>query len=289
MYPKNNNILAVIVTYNSNIERLNESICSIVKQCEVLIVDNSTDLLIKSEISNLCSFFSINYLPLNKNYGIAKAINEGLLFALNHKFQDILLLDDDSVPPYNLVDVLLKNRNEYYKVIGSRVIVSSNIVNDKGIFLKKSTQEFSTNFAYTTELNSSGTLISVNDLINIGLFDEKLFIDCVDFEWGWRAQSKGYRLIVVDNIAIRHRLGESSIFIFKVPSPLRHYYQYRNVLKMLVNPEAPLAWKLSEFIKLIVKFFIIILLFDNKWLRICYLLSGVRDFFMGKTGKFKEI
>ncbi|END16895.1 putative rhamnosyltransferase domain protein, partial [Escherichia coli P0301867.8] len=39
---------------------------------------------------------------------------------------------------------------------------------------------------------SSGSLTKVDVFKKIGLFDEDLFIDYVDYEWGWRALEKNF-------------------------------------------------------------------------------------------------
>jgi len=79
---------------------------------------------------------------------------------------------------------------------------------------------------------ASGLIIKSATLRDIGLMNDALFIDWVDFEWCWRAISKGYRIIGNANILIEHNLGDEQVHIahksMTVRAPLRHYYIVRN-------------------------------------------------------------
>ena len=57
---------------------------------------------------------------------------------------------------------------------------------------------------YIKDLSSSiiVNIINNNIILDVGLMDESLFIDWVDFEWCWRAKSKGYKtafIVTFDN------------------------------------------------------------------------------------------
>ena len=82
-------------------------------------------------------------------------------------------------------------------------------------------------------LNHSGMTLSGRLFKNLGGFRENLFIDLVDYEFGWRMQMQEIAILDVCQVWLDHRLGQR---VFKskmlpnitVQSPFRHYYQARN-------------------------------------------------------------
>ena len=93
---------------------------------------------------------------------------------------------------------------------------------------------------------SSGTLIHRNAIEYVGLFEEPLFIDCVDFEWGWRARSLGVKLLLVREAFFSHTIGDGLHRYEQLPSPIRHYYQTRNINYMLTRNYVPKLWKMKQ-------------------------------------------
>ena len=90
---------AGIVTYNPDIERLNENILAIYKQVRVVfVVDNGSNNI--DQIEKICSVKKNTYLiKNNKNLGIASALNRIMCQAKNAGASWCLLLDQDSIPP----------------------------------------------------------------------------------------------------------------------------------------------------------------------------------------------
>jgi rhamnosyltransferase len=95
-----------------------------------------------------------------------------------------------------------------------------------------STTDFSKTYIQTAQAISSGSFIVSNSLKSIGLMNEKLFIDYVDFEWCWRATAMGYKIFTISDLVIRHTLGDESKKIFcrkiTVRKNTRYYYMIRN-------------------------------------------------------------
>jgi rhamnosyltransferase len=224
-------------------------------------------------------------MPLGDNYGIAHAQNCGITWAREHAASEILLMDDDSIPSETLVKDLLDTRRDY-KV--QPVVVSARIISSEGKDMSNRAADNSVTLTPCSDLTSSGTLIPLTVFDQVGLFDEQLFIDCVDFEWGWRVRARGLPLLLCNRVKLQHRLGEGTRMGMRIPSPIRHYYQYRNVSKMIVCSKAPLRWRLSQLLRLPVKLFLIALLADHRSKRLRYAAWGLRDFLLGRTGRFNH-
>ena len=104
----NRTICAVIVSYepDESITQLYESIKNQVD--EVIIIDNSSrNKNAKEILLNLSKKIKIIYN--DKNYGVAKALNQGALYAIENNYKWLLTLDQDSEFLQGTYDLLLKS------------------------------------------------------------------------------------------------------------------------------------------------------------------------------------
>jgi rhamnosyltransferase len=106
-------------------------------------------------------------------------------------------------------------------------------------------------------LNGSGTLVPVAVWNAPGGMDEALFIDHVDTDWSFRMRSLGYRLHGVPRAAFVHRMGDASrrVWLFgwrvwPLRSPQRHFFLYRNSVRLMRRPYVPVLWKVWAVAKL---------------------------------------
>jgi rhamnosyltransferase len=276
-------VVTIVVTYNSDVIRLKESLLVLVQQCTVVVVDNSTHGASRDWIRETCASIGVDMLPLGDNFGIAHAQNVGIAWARKRGASDILLMDDDSIAPPSLIPGLLAARSA---ALIQPVVISARTIAANGSDISNCPAKHPTGLTPCLELNSSGTLIPMSLFDLVGVFDAELFIDCVDFEWGWRALSMGVPLVLCDSVFLKHTLGECSRLGFRIPSPIRHYYQFRNVLRMIFGSNTPLRWRLSHVIKLPIKLILITILANHRIDRLRYAVWGLVDFITGRTGKF---
>jgi rhamnosyltransferase len=281
----NAGVVAIVVTYNSDIFRLGKILRVLSLQCTVVVIDNSTRDYSIFQVQNTCVQNGVTLISMGGNFGIAHAQNVGIAWARERNASDILLMDDDSIPPPSLVEDLILERKASPI---QPVVISARTIDTNGKDISNRPAGATLGLTACSELTSSGTLIPVLLFDRVGLFDANLFIDCVDFEWGWRALAHGIPLVLCDRVSIEHSLGEGARFGLKIPNPIRHYYQYRNVLRMIVGSRAPLRWRLSQFIKLPVKMVLITILADGRMDRIRYMIWGLFDFISGRTGRFNH-
>lgn len=274
-------VCGVIVAYETNIARLENILQSLLNQCDVIVVDNSESYVRSSEICACVALYRQSYISMEGNQGIGAAINAGINLAWKIGADAILLLDDDSIPQGNLVNILSECRAPD---VGEMAIFCAKAVDASGREISNIDGQ-SGHLVRCRDLMSSGTLIRRSLLERIGLFDEKLFIDCVDFDWGWRAKRLGISIYICRKTSITHKLGEGRIAGLRFPSPVRHYYQYRNILHMMTRSYTPWAWRASQSIKLITKLILILLLMQDKRLRLNYAFMGMCDAIRGRNGQ----
>lgn len=278
-------VTAIVVTYNSEVSMLDAVLSALSPQCKLLIVDNSTNSNSTVEIRELAGLHGAECLSLGSNFGIAYAQNRGIEHALKNGAADVLLMDDDSVAPPDLVRGLMTARAQFPM---QPIVISARIVDEQGRDMSNRQAQPEKCLTPCSELTSSGTLIPANVFERVGLFDESLFIDCVDFEWGWRALAEGIPLMLSNIDSIGHRLGEGKRFGLRIPSPIRHYYQYRNVTRIIFRSEAPWRWRLQQLVKLPVKLFLIALITDQPFVRLRYAAWGLCDALSNRTGQFNH-
>lgn len=277
----------VIVTYNSNVERLKLILNALVDDgIKYFVSDNSTSMDKKEAIYQLCSECNAQFIDMKGNVGIAKAQNVGIQSAIDYGCDNLLLLDDDSIPSSNMLFELLKSRASYVDAYGKLPVICADAIAEDGRCLSHVGIKLLEDVYVYRDIISSGTLVSNEIFELVGLHEERLFIDCVDYEWGWRAANLGVDIILCKKAVLNHRLGNGRVKAINAGygSPVRHYYQYRNILYMMGRKYVPSTWKLSQLIKLIVKPVLMILFFDKKTLRLKYALRGFLDFIKKRYG-----
>ena len=232
-------IVAGIVLYNPEINRLMENIACIYKQVDkVLLVDNnsnniegikkSINLFIKqNNISN--TFFKIIYNK--KNEGIAYALNEILNYAYDNKYEWFITLDQDSIAR----DKLIENYKKYINV--NKIAMMTCVIRDRNfseIHFPKN------NFEYISRCITSGAFNNTEILKKIGGFDNYLFIDSVDFDICAMIIENGYKIIKINYEGLLHEVGHAIIvrpflrreFVYN-HSPQRVYYIIRNSIILM--------------------------------------------------------
>jgi rhamnosyltransferase len=134
-------------------------------------------------------------------------------------------------------------------------------------------------------LISSGSLISLAALTDIGPFDESLFIEHVDTDWALRARAKGYRLYGVANARLDHALGEAALtasalglrrrfFLYK---PERNYFLLRNSVALWRRDYAPWRWVLHDVRRTVLLMVFHVLFVPPRLRRLRSMFRAVRD------------
>jgi rhamnosyltransferase len=284
-----NKIVSVIVTFNPEENRLNELITSLRdSQVTVVIVDNNSknDFFLASEKDYLKYRFDENLgIAYAQNFGVKKAVELGA----NH----ILFFDQDSHISDHFVEDLISDYKkitlEYKKVaaIGPRFIDENKgfyfpalRFNKRGLIDKISVENIH-GPVEVSFLISSGTLISVESLNNIGLMKEEFFIDFVDTEWCFRALSKGYKIYMSEKAIMKHSIGDETlkIFNFNIPvhSGFRRYYRIRNLFFMWKMPYIPKILVLKLMVTNSVIQVLLFLLKNKKMDYIKFYLKALKD------------
>jgi rhamnosyltransferase len=276
-------VQAIIVTFRTDRQRLDGLLAAVAPQCSVVVADNTDDEPLSAQIRDCVRQHGGTYLWMAGNRGIGAAQNTAISAAWADGADAVLLLDDDSMPAANLVTVLSGCR---VPGAGEEAVFGANAVDFAGHEISNA-RRVPGEMPRCREMMSSGTLIRRSLFARVGPFDESLFIDCVDFDWGWRARHLGIPLHLCRQTAITHRLGEGGVAGVRFPSPVRHYYQFRNILRMLTRPHTPWPWRGAQMLKLPAKLVLMTVLMPEPRLRLRYALAGIRDALRGRSGPWQ--
>lgn len=286
-------IFAVVVTYNPNILKLKEfiySLTSLNSIVKAIIVDNGSNN--NQELLSLGSE-NTEILSLSENLGIAHAQNIGIKKSISDGAKYIIFFDQDSLIEEKFIISLfddlksVSNSGDKIAAIGPRFIDENKgfyfpalRFNKHGLIDKISVENISSPVEVSF-LISSGTLMSVAALNDIGLMKEEFFIDFVDTEWCFRAISLGYKIYMSEQAVMKHSIGDDTlkIYNFNIPvhSGFRRYYRIRNLFFMWRMPYIP---KILVAKLMVTNFLIQVLLFllkDKKWDYIKFYVKAVKD------------
>lgn len=276
------NVFAIIVTYQSDVARLERILAILRPQCPVVIADNSLDDQKRDAIGTCADGKNVYYVSMQGNKGIGAAQNKGIALAQTLGADAVLLLDDDSIPSGDIVDMLVACAAQ----LGECSVVGANAIDSEGREISNARKTPGA-VVKCRDMMSSGSLIRIAIFDHVGQFDEALFVDGVDFDWGWRALQLGYELYLCRATAIRHQLGEGKIAGVGYPSPIRHYFQYRNILGLMRKSHVPWGWRVSQMAKLQLKLLLIPILMPEKGKRLRFAFAGIRDALRGRKGPWR--
>jgi rhamnosyltransferase len=140
-------------------------------------------------------------------------------------------------------------------------------------------------------LISSGCLIPMESLQEIGLMEAQLFIDYVDIEWCLRAKHKGYHLFGACSAQMQHDLGNNIANLFgrKIPvhSALRYYYLIRNGVWLLRQPWVSKTWRIVDARRIFIVYIIFSFVLGTKFKNWKMATIGLWHGLIGKMGKYQ--
>ncbi len=223
-------ILAGIVLFNPDIERLKQNAAAILPQVDCLLaVDNGSTNL--EEIEKALPD-SVRYLENGRNMGIAAALNSILHFAEENNYDWFITLDQDSVCEAGLIE-----NYKQHIALPSAAVLSCTIVDRNIKAMSNRTAEQQT--VEIKECITSASFCNTKALTAVGGFDEEMFIDSVDFDLCLNLRKHGFKIYKTPYVGLLHEVGHGrNVKLFWQKrvvynhSPLRNYYMARNHVYM---------------------------------------------------------
>lgn len=222
----------VVVLYKPNVKKVCNNINTYIDSLDKLyIVDNSgyKNIDIYNQYKDNRK---VEYIVLNKNMGIAHALNIGMKNSINEEFDWFLTMDQDSKFEKN-------NFEKFKKFIIEKSCNYKNtaILAPHHVTMLYEEDNNNEETLKVLDVMTSGNFINLNIAKKIGFFREDFFIDAVDIEYCLRINSKKYEVRIVNFIKMNHELGnEKRVRILnRYPiiynyNYIRRYYITRNTL-----------------------------------------------------------
>ena len=292
-------VCAVLVTHHPDPVTLAQALDALRAQVEaIVVVDNASPGAACLEV---CAMHpEVEVLSLAENHGLAEALNIGIRHARNLEgISHVLLMDQDSVPEAGMVQTLkiaLDRLAAIVKVAAvgpcfrdARESADAPFVRIRFPFNRKlrctgGCDEIACDF-----LISSGCLIPLEVLDEVGDMDAALFIDNVDLDWCFRAAASGCVLYGVCAARMRHRLGDTRRKLpglsrgIVVHTPRRLYYMMRNRVLLYRRAYTPVRWIAQDVPRLIVKLLLFGLLVSPRRKNLHCMLAGLKAGIAGRT------
>ena len=291
---------SIIVTYNPDLPHLEVVVGSMLDaNLSVVIFDNS-EFSRSSENKNfLLDKFSdrIIIIARGSNVGLSVAFNVSVrnIINLNSDIDAFLFFDQDStVNKQSLLELidsykLLKKLNVPVGVLGAQPVDEngdlyrvSSAKDRHGSNLPKSmlTAEF---------VISSFSLVPATTFETVGFFDERLFIDLVDSEFSFRCSKFNLLNIIDTKVRFLHVIGTDRVSFLgrklSISSPLRNYYQARNIL-LVAKKYHWYFWSAKLISRRFVQFSLSGIRNRDLLKRYKYMFQGLKDGVCNKGGKY---
>lgn len=282
-------ILALFVLYNPEEQVLINSVQSVIAQVNgILLIDNS-EVNHMLTISELLKDIKFNYIWNETNIGIASALNIGFKKAIEENYDWVLCMDQDSIIDPNTINVYLNFiLQESSLNIGALMPSFTLCINALKVIGDQNREEY--------DYMTSGSLVSTKAYQESGGFDDKLFIDMVDTDFGFKLILKGYKILRISDILMHHNIGNAyevsikghPLFYVTNHNYLRRYYITRNILyihKVYGRQFKVYASPSFSIFKSIVR---IILFEKDKIRKLISIKKGIVDYKNNRYGKYQE-
>lgn len=282
-------VAAVCVLYNPDIDLIKKNLDSIICQVkELWFIDNSeTQGGIKNHICD--KYERIHYCWLGENKGIAYALNEGCKLAQKIGYKWVLTLDQDSMLPSSCIEQYIKTITDYSDEKIGIVTCDIKCCEDDMHLSPQSRIIEHVDLCWT-----SGALTNLNAFMEVGGFNNELFIDAVDYAFCLALRDAGYSILKNNLITLQHQLGctksykfrSQHLFFITNHNYIRRYYITRNYL-WLSHEYGDKYPQVKFSYRFLIKTIFQILFFEaDKMKKFISIYKGFKDFKSGKFGRY---
>lgn len=245
----------IIPSFNGEI-LLKDCLNSLAKQTfkdfEIILVDNnSTDNSLEYIKNN---FPEVKIIQLNKNYGFAKAINEGVKLS---QAKYVVFLNNDTKVDKDWLKNLVLCADSHPEVISVNPKIlnffNPKLIDGVGILINEVGQARSIGWQeedrgqyekqqYIFGATGGASLFKRKGFILVGGFDENFFMYSEEVDFAFRAQFLGYKSIYCPKAIVLHKHKSTAK---KFPQHIE-YWQFRNMTQVIIK-DFPTQLILKDF------------------------------------------
>lgn len=283
-------VAALVILYNPNNDNI-EAINSYASEVGKLYVFDNSRITDNNIIERLMGLGNVEYITENKNLGLPVPINMVADKAKKEGYNWLITFDHDSRAASGMIKAMCEFTERFEKI--HEIGIISPLISDGKLQFAKPASEFS----YYDRVIQSGAMHNLDIMEKIGGYDEKLFIDQVDFEYCMRVLKNGYKIVRLNEAVLIHNVKDEKAKVEYIGgrkitknkySPIRYYYITRNNLycgrkyKKFFPPYYAETKRNIEVLKETLPYE------EDKKSRRKAILWGYLDFFFGKMGECKR-
>jgi GT2 family glycosyltransferase len=249
------NILVIILNWRQpevTIECVRAVQAMNIPAADILLIDNASGD--ESEVQLRMALPDISLSVMPHNLGFAAGVNHGLRQAMKMRYQYALLLNNDAFPAKDMLaqlvaaaapDIALLSPKIFYEAEVKRIWFAGGRQHPSLLEMRDTGQGEQDGPAWQQShdvdyLVGTGLLVNIMAVQETGLLDERFFMYYEDLDWSIRLRQAGYRLRLVANAHLYHRVALST---GGSDSPLHRYYLARSsVLFFLRHAELGQPW-----------------------------------------------
>ncbi len=285
-------VLAVVVNYDGLEDTLEcvESLLASTLVPTILVVDAHSEA---DELKRIQEAFpQVDGIRLQSNLGYANAINTGLRWAIEHRFDFVAVMNNDTVVAPKLFETLFKasepksllvpiicgyaNREKVWYGGGEINRVTGGVKH-----LGMGGKEIPQQDFYCTFATGCFWWMPVAIVREVGFLSEDFYMYCEDADYSIRLQEAGFKIKVVVKAKVFHKISQRT---GGSTSAFQNYYISRNRLLCVTRHKAYYA-VMAELFTLIGRSFRYIKYWKRRNIAYKAIADGVLDYFKGKTGR----
>lgn len=291
---KSGRVCAVIVTFNPPGDTWH-NIAAVGRQVDrVVLVDNGSPEITLAALRSFAATANCVLIENGENLGIAVALNVGLRWALHNRYDWVALFDQDSTVGDGMIDLMVESHSSSAESAHIAIVTPKHIERLSGDWMMPYLAQDGSPLTVVT----SGSLLPTEVIHECGLFEEPLFIDCVDDEFCLRARARGFTISLCEEAVLYHRLGEPtlhslfgrrSIRTFNYSAERRYYMARNRVVMCRRYWSRHFGWCVKQLISLGKDAVKIALVETNRRRKLDLLARGVVDGVCGRLGAVVHI
>jgi rhamnosyltransferase len=277
----NSTVVVGVVTYEPDLEALSRLLAEISGAgAHRYVVDNGSSN--GSELESLCAEFDqVTLLRQTENKGLASAINIVIQAAVTAEADYVMLVDQDSKLSGNYIPTLLSRFRELRNTmprlgaLGGEIhdlhTGKSLVFRGFGRLRNPASNADQPDLRQGNFLISSGTLMAMDCLQDVGFMRDQLFIDSIDLDWCFRATHQGWQLFQSSRATVFQRIGNNVIQILgwrsnlHVHAPPRYFTMTRNRLFLYRQPYTPWGWRIHDVASAVCKLLLLLLFSPDRF------------------------
>ena len=243
---------------------------------------------IEKKNHHLLELNKINIMGIGKNIGLSKAYNILIKNQIKN-FNFAFIIDQDSRFDAEILNSFFNEVKDKFNSQNNLAIVSMKPKNDlNSSYIMNPNNKISRKFRSLPYVINSGSLLYLKAWLDIGGYDEELFIDKIDFNFCKSLRIKNWVILQSQIYYFNHSLGRPKKFLLGIIkynsyNKKRHYYIMKSRIYTFLkfNNRSNILDKIIKLFFLliqIIKHIYLVLIFENnKKVKLNFLFKGIKE------------